>query len=229
MVINDFINTEIVQKIDLSLDVSYSIIGGNLYLNSCNFRWMQLTDKLMIDDVVYRVVVSDNEDYSYMIVDYTPITVGKVKLLNFHFYEGTAIDVTTVFQTISNIATEKLPMCWLSFNPLPVISTVSDRMLAFPTSIDCTIYLAGLTDYGIRHTKEHMNEVVKYLSFYVEEINKVMSYNGSISQDFRIKERQLPIFGSIGKGGFVENVLDETNLSAIELKLTFNTRKKCYC
>lgn len=74
-----------------------------------------------------------------------------------------------------------------------------------------------------------MNEVVKFLSFYVDEISKAMDLNGSIAQDFNIRERQLPIFGSLGKGGFVENVLDETNLSAIELKLDFETDKKCYC
>jgi hypothetical protein len=229
MVINNFIQTEIVEKIDLTLNVTYEIIGATLYLNSCNWKWMQLTNKITIDGTVYEVVESDNIDYTYMVNDFEEDNVTKVSVLNFHFYEGTAIDVTTVFQTISNIATEKLPMVWLSFNPLPLIYTSSDRMLQYPTSIDCTVYLAGLTDYGIRHTKEHMSEVVNYLSYYVEEIDKVLDLNPVISQEYSVRQRQLPIFGSLGKGGFIENVLDETNLSAIELKLNFDTEKKCYC
>lgn len=229
MVINDFIHTEIVKRIDLRIKFASDIVNGVLYLRSCNWKWMQLTNKVNVDGVVYDVVVSDDLNYDFMIVGFLPSSVTDVDLLNFHYYEGTAIDVTTVFSTISNVATEKLPMVWLSFNPLPLISTSSDVTASHKIDVDCTIYLAGLTDYGVRHTKEHMEEVVKYLVFYKEEIAKVMNLNDVFNRKFSIAEKQLPIFGSIGKSGFTANILDETNLSAIELKLAFKTEKKCYC
>jgi hypothetical protein len=228
MVINDFVHSEIVNKINLKLKVSSFLVGTDLYLNSCNWKWMQLTNKLNIDGIVYVVNESDNLAFDFMVNDFVG-TTGVFKLLNFHFYEGTAMDVTTVFQSISNIATEKLPMCWLAFNPLPIITRTNDKTQSHKIGIDCTVYLAGLTDYGTRRTKEHMSEVVKYLSFYSYAIESAMDWNPSIGDEFTINEKQLPIFGSLGKGGFVQNILDETNLSAIEMKMSFKTDKICYC
>ena len=228
MVINTFIQNEVVNKVDLNLRVDSLLISNVLHLKACDWKWLALTDVIIIDGVKHTVVESDEVGYDYMVNDFTGTAI-EFKLLNFHFYEGTAIDVTQVFSKISNVATEKLPMCWLAFNPLPIITKSSDVLDPFPTSVNCTIYLAGLTDYGIRHTKEHMTEVVRYLSRYAEAIRMAIKSNYIFSEDLSYSEKQLPIFGSLGKSGFVENVLDETNLSAIELKLTFNTEKECYC
>lgn len=231
MIIDKFVEEEIYNKIDLSIDLSsYLIDADKLYLNSCNFKWIELSNLIFINDAEYKVEKSDKLEYEYMVLNYNGTNPIDVKLKNFYFYEGTPIDVTQVFSQKSNLTREKLPMMWLSFMPLPVISGSLGSTSPYPNSIRMTLYFAGLTDYGNRHTAQHMRMVVSHLDEYVEAVVKAVDGNRSIfAREFTYRKRQLPIFGRTDKDGFRSNILDQTNLSAIELELDVQTSVKCKC
>lgn len=230
MTINELVKKEIYNKIDTSIKVSSSLIVGNdTHVNSCNFKWLELVKEVVIGGEKYKVKSSSIEGYSYVIVGYTGV-LNDIKLKNFYFYEGTAIDVTQVFSQKTNFTWGKLPMMWLSFNPLPRITTENGTVNPYPRSIRLVIYLAGETDYANRHTEEHMQEVVAYLSEYSEAISKAIESNRAVfAQEFTCTEMQMPIFGRLGSDGFVENILDKTNMSAIEIELDVRTSIKCKC
>lgn len=230
MTIDKFVEEEIHAKIDKSIEVSsYLVDDGKLYINSCNFKWLRLSMVVFVGENEYQVRLSDNDSYEFMILGYDNFDVSKIKLKNFYLYEGTPTDVTQVFSAKSNVTWEKLPMMWLSFSPLPVISGSVGTMSPYPYSVRMTIYLASGTDYGNRRTRQHMREVVAYLDEYADAVIKAIEFNGVFGQEFTWTKRQLPLFGRLDSKGFVKNILDGTNMSAIELELDVTTSKKCKC
>lgn len=144
-------------------------------------------------------------------------------------YEGTPSDVTQVFSLKSNQTREKLPMMWLSFTPLPTFSGSEGSLLPYPFSSSFTLYFASSTDYATRYTKQHMRDVVAPLQEYVDEVLSVIRKNGFFGKEFSWTSRPLPKFGRLDRDGFVSNILDDTNMSAIELELDVNTSEKCKC
>lgn len=227
--IDKLIEQEVYQKINTSLNLTkIDLIDGKLYLQGCDFKWIGLSNLVIINEKELKVVKSDREEYDYMILNYEGVVPTVVNLKNFYLYEGTPMDVTQVFSQKSNRTRDKLPMMWLSFSPLPILRGSNDPLNPYPYSVSFTLYFAGLTDYGNRHTKQHMREVVSHLSEYVDAVLEAIKVNG-VFDELSWTQRPLPIFGRLDANGFVSNILDDTNMSAIELDIDVNMSIKCKC
>lgn len=228
--IDQLVTEEIHSKIDLSLNISkFEIVGNKLYLNACDFKWLGLNESIIIDGNEYKVKESDNVNYKFMAINYNSDDPLTFQLKNFSLYEGTRIDVAQVFSQISNLTWEKLPMMWLSFSPLPEISGEVGGTKSFPYDLDFTIYLAGLTDYANRHTKQHMQLVVSYLNDYAYAIVKAIERSPRFASEFRFRFNPLPIFARYDNEGAIVNLLDDTNLSGIKLSINVSTNVACKC
>lgn len=230
MVIDQFVKQEIYERVNTEIEAKYVALNedGDLVVKSCDYKWLKLKSQIYVNGVAYKYSIVEGTDQIFILA-VVPASDYVITLDNFYWYEGTPIDVTEVFSVKSNLTREKLPMVWLSFSPLPVITNERGTLNPYPYGIDFTIYLTGLTDYGTRHTEAHMREVVTYLSSYAEAVTEAIENNGLFSSIFTTKERQFPIFGRLNRDGFVENILDETELSGLELNLNLNTSIKCKC
>lgn len=230
MNIVELIEKEVYQKVNTSIKVKNSLVVGNdTYINSCDFKWLELVKEVSFDGVKYKVTDSDNTDFEYKIIGYVG-SLENIKLKNFYFYEGTPTDVTQVFQQKSNRTGEKLPMMWLSFSPTPSIRSQIGTLEPYPHSLSITLYFAGLTDYMKRRTKQHMSMVVTYLDEYIDAVVKAIEGNRAVfGQEFSVDRRPFPIFGRLDAKGFTQNVLDGTNLSAIEVEIDVQMSFKCKC
>lgn len=230
MNIVELIEKEVYNKVNRVVKVSSSITErGDTYINSCDFKWLEIVREVEIDGVSYRVEESTVEGYPYKVVNYEG-EIKEIKLKNFYLYEGTPTDVTQVFQQKSNRTREKLPMMWLSFSPVPSIRSEYGTLEPYPHSLSFTLYFAGLTDYMKRRTRQHMSMVVSYLDEYVEAVVKAIEGNRAVfSQEFSVDKRPFPIFGRLDREGFTQNVLDDTNMSAIEVEIDVRTSQKCKC
>lgn len=232
--IDQLIEENILNNIDTSINIDSFYLNTSgietiLYLKSCNWKWIGIVRSIEINGVYWFWEKSDLSSYDYMVRNYQGTDPQQMKLKNFHMYEGTPIDVTQVFEEIDNRTWEKLPMMWLSFYPLPVISGTIGGVETFPIDLSFTLYFAAETDYLNRHTKNHMREVISFIDSYVDEVLIVVEQNGIFRDEFTFKKRPLPIFGRLDREGFKENILDETNLSAIELELNVSTYIQCKC
>lgn len=230
MVIDQFVKQEIYEKVNTEIEASFVELNefGDLIVRSCDYKWLKLKNQIYVNGNSYKYSVIEGTN-QIVVLAVVPADEYVLTIDNFYWYEGTPIDVTEVFSTKSNLTREKLPMIWLSFSPIPVISNERGTLNPYPCNIDFTIYLAGLTDYGTRHTEAHMREVVTYLSYYAEAVTEAIENNGLFSDIFTTQERQFPIFGRLTRDGFVENILDETELSGLEMSLNLNTSIKCKC
>lgn len=229
MVINELISNEINDRVDTSVVITdFSNVNGNFYFNLKCDRWLPLSGRIVIDNVLYHVGVSEVVGFKHSIrgITLTPITSN---LQKFFFYEGTPKDVTQVFQSAGAVAEDKLPIVWLSFAPIPTITDSGDSLSPHPVKLDFTMFFCGSTNYVNRNTKEHMSEVVKYLDVYVNAFVKAMDGNYVFKDRATTTKKQYPIFGSLDKNGFTKNIIDGTMLSAIELKISVFTEIECYC
>lgn len=230
MVINELISSEINDKVDVrvSFKKQPNNMNGNFYFSLDCDKWLPLSNRIIFDGVLYYCEKSDNVAYDYVIKD-AHLHPQKVELQRFFFYEGTPKDVTQVFASGGSIAEEKLPIVWLSFAPIPIITRTYDAREPYPHKIDFTMFFCASTDYVNKRTKEHMEDVVQYIDSYVEVFEKALINNYRFGQNPTTVKKQYPIFGSLDKNGFVKNILDGTMLSAVELKIHVKTELKCEC
>lgn len=228
MLITELIENEVLAKVDLNAKIKKSVQKpAAFHFTICGLDWLPLTWKIEIDGVKYDVKVSDDSSYQYMI-DVVLVAPSVFKFLKFHFFTGSPIDVTRQFSTKSNVVSEKTPFVWLPLTSAPRLKVTGDRTKAFPYRYsNLRVFFLGSTYYDRWNDKQRMENVIRYIDDFATRFVQAMTLNGKFNHNVDYDLLPLVKFANTSDKGFMENILDATQLSAIELDLTFQTEIYC--
>lgn len=184
--------------------------------------------RINIDGTVYVVLESDDDVYQFMVKSATPISPQVVTLLNFYFFTGSPSDVTKQFSAASNIVADKTPFVWLPLTTAPRLRVLGDASKSFRYRYNNlrTFFLAS-TYYDRWNDLQRMDNVINYIEPYCNEFIAAMSRSGVIMHKIDYDLLPLVRFANTDNKGFITNILDQTQLSAIELDITFRSEIKC--
>lgn len=230
MVVTDLVKNEIFDKVDLTVKLSKSFQGEKAFYFSLSCEsWLSLLPIIKVDGGLYNVFKGANGyDWAIMLEDVPK--KAKFELKNFHYFMGTATDVTEQFSTKSNIVSEKTPFVWFPLSSDVRMKATSDRSKSFRYRYtNLRVFFLASSDYVNMNDPQRLDEVVKHIEPYVNRFIKVLDYNGLFSHLYTYEIMPLTRFANMDKKGYLRNILDETQLSAIELRLSFNSELKCEC
>lgn len=243
--IDDIIHDEIHAKINTSIVVesitSPVLISGEWFqdVTFCNDKWLLLLDEFKNPNItfeiteklpngVYKVILPFESD------GFTPIEIKRheeFKIANFFYFRGTQRGTNEEWVNFSNDERDKLPMTWLSYSPRIRQSFKSDTS-QIEREADLRIFFAHGADFANDLTKDHINKNIIPLNQMVHAFIEAIKDNSCVffSNELEYTTYEFPKFGIDAGMGSIANILD-SNLSAVELRLTLpiNKGSHCYC
>lgn len=232
MTFDKLVKEQIYQKIDRNIyNYKFDFINGFTYFKACDWKWMGIVDILYLDNGTEEVAVtleaSDLPNWDYMIEVNFPV-VKSLKLQNLHWFTGTFKEANADFATRDNDERNKLPMMWLSFTPTPK-TIEKDNLSVVGYEHTLTIFFCASAYFTDFLTENHMRTRIDYLSKYVDSFVSAIEKNKKYFQSDNGVENTryyYPKFGNLGANG---GTIIDSQLSAIELKLTLKEKRSCEC
>lgn len=220
-IVNDIDKTIVVVKIE-----DATLLQTILYV--CELKWLRV-GSVVTDGLGHTVTVIEVGS-NYIIVEKDPLFTWTSLLITIeepiYYFRGTPMATNEEWLNFAVNEDAKTPFVWLVE---PTNETFFTNGQSLERESDLRLYFLDKT-LPKRTTKEHHDLVVKHLRAIVDGFLSVIERDKGFGRYDSYSQRVLSWFGTESASGYEAVILD-SNLSAIEIRLTLPIRKgaKCLC